>query len=196
MNDVLLIEFDACRVMPWKNGGGTTREIHAHPPGNENFDWRLSIADIASDGPFSHFDGYARSIMLLKGAGMHLVSMDAERPLDTRIDEPFQPVDFDGGAATFCRLLAGPVRDFNIMSARDRVRHEHAVHAGFPVFPGNDVQVIHALRGELRVTLGDGRQVTVAQDATLLLPEPQCRARRVDAGDDARALIVGFYPAT
>lgn len=190
--DVLLVEFDACRIMPWKNGGGTTREIHAHPQGAENFDWRLSIADVASDGAFSRFDGYARSIMLLEGAGMHLVSADGDTPLDIRVDEPFRPVDFDGGAATFCRLLAGPVRDFNIMSARDRIRHEHAVHAVFPALPDIGVQVIHALAGELQVTLDDGRQVKVMHRATLLLLDPRCSARRVDAVGNARALIVRF----
>ena len=194
MRDVLLVEFGACRVMPWKNGGGTTREIYAHPPGAANFDWRLSIADIASDGPFSRFDGYARSIMLLEGTGMHLTSANDGIPFDVRVDAPFRVVDFDGGAATSCRLLAGPVRDLNIMSARDRIRHAHAVHAAFPVFPDSDAQVIHALAGELQVTLGDGRQVTVAHGATLLLLDARCSVQRVDAGDSARALVVRFLP--
>ena len=38
---------------PWKNGGGTTAEVAVHPPGAgfEDFDWRISMADVAADGP-------------------------------------------------------------------------------------------------------------------------------------------------
>ena len=36
------------RVMPWKNGGGTTTEIYIHPEGAgwDDFEWRVGIADI------------------------------------------------------------------------------------------------------------------------------------------------------
>jgi len=42
-------------AMTWKNGGGVTREIICQPlgAGMDDFDWRVSIAHIASDGPFS-----------------------------------------------------------------------------------------------------------------------------------------------
>src|SRR5688500_2425780 len=38
------------RVMPWKNGQGTTTEIAAFPPGAglETFVWRISMADIGA----------------------------------------------------------------------------------------------------------------------------------------------------
>ena len=56
---------------PWKNGGGVTREIAAHPPeaGLDGFDWRLSMADVASDGPFSAFPGIDRTLTVIEGAG-------------------------------------------------------------------------------------------------------------------------------
>jgi len=39
---------------PWKNGGGTTRELLAWP---DPQDWtlRLSVAQVEADGPFSRF---------------------------------------------------------------------------------------------------------------------------------------------
>jgi environmental stress-induced protein Ves len=42
--------------MPWKNGGGVTRELLAWPGGG---DWqvRISVAEIEADGPFSSFPG-------------------------------------------------------------------------------------------------------------------------------------------
>ena len=59
---------------PWKNGGGTTREIAAFPPGAglDDFGWRLSVAEVERDGPFSVFSGVDRTIVLLDGAGMRL----------------------------------------------------------------------------------------------------------------------------
>ena len=62
--------------MPWKNGAGRTTEIAVHPPGAalDTFAWRVSIADVERDGPFSRFPGIDRTIVLLEGAGMRLRS--------------------------------------------------------------------------------------------------------------------------
>ncbi len=190
--DVRLIAFADCRVMPWKNGGGVTREIFAFPPGAAAFDWRLSIADVAGDGPFSPFEGCARSIMLLEGNGMRLRITDAGSTIEHRIDVPFQPVDFDGGAATRCTLIDGAVRDFNIMSAHARVRHEHAVHDAFPVRTASGVQAIHCLAGRLAVTLDDGRGFAVHPGDTLLLLDSMSCV--IGAPAESRALAVRFTP--
>ena len=66
---------DEYRRMPWKNGGGSTDEIATYPRGAglDAFDWRVSIAHVASDGPFSRFPGVERTITLLEGAGMRAV---------------------------------------------------------------------------------------------------------------------------
>src|SRR4029077_2512621 len=62
------------RSMPWKNGAGRTTEIAVHPPGAalDAFAWRVSIADVEQDGPFSRFPGIDRTIVLLGGSGMRL----------------------------------------------------------------------------------------------------------------------------
>ncbi len=43
--------------MPWKNGGGETAEIAVFPPSADlsEFGWRISMATVSSDGPFSAF---------------------------------------------------------------------------------------------------------------------------------------------
>ncbi len=60
--------------MPWKNGGGETVEIAVFPPGAgvDDFDWRISMATVASDGPFSIFPGIDRTLSILDGAGLSL----------------------------------------------------------------------------------------------------------------------------
>ncbi len=62
------------RRMPWKNGGGHTTEIAAFPAGAglASFVWRVSIADVLQDGPFSPFPGIDRTLVLLEGEGMRL----------------------------------------------------------------------------------------------------------------------------
>ncbi|MEJ8845123.1 HutD family protein [Variovorax rhizosphaerae] len=102
---------------PWKNGGGTTREIACWPPGAgiEHFEWRVSIATIAASGPFSVFAGVDRTIMLLGGDGVHLQSKEG---IDHRLDTPREPFVFSGDAAIDCTLLGGVSSDFNVMSRR------------------------------------------------------------------------------
>ncbi len=107
---------------PWKNGGGVTREIVCQPPGAgvDAFDWRVSIATIASDGPFSAFPGVDRVITLLEGGGVHLTS-EADA-IDHRLDTPLQPYAFAGEARIHARLLAGDCDDFNVMTRRATCR--------------------------------------------------------------------------
>ena len=72
---------DLVRV-PWKNGGGTTAEVAAFPEGSgfETFGWRISMADVASDGPFSLFPGIDRTLIVVEGDGIELAS----KPLVSR----------------------------------------------------------------------------------------------------------------
>mgnify|MGYP001765454874 CR=1 FL=1 len=96
--------------VPWRNGGGLTRELLAWPSPQ---DWRcrLSVADIASDGPFSAFPGVERHFVVLEGDGVRLHF--ADRQVEQRLGDA--PLVFDGVAAPGCSLLGGPVRDLNLM---------------------------------------------------------------------------------
>ena len=95
---------------PWRNGGGRTRELLTWPAGP---DWRLriSLADIAADGPFSAFTGVQRWFAVLEGGGVALTFADAEQCLTPLT----APLCFDGADAPACRLIDGPTRDLNLM---------------------------------------------------------------------------------
>ena len=108
------------RRMRWKNGQGWTTEI-LREPDREAFDWRLSIAEIESNAPFSAFAGVDRSLLLLEGNGMELrVGGAAPQLLNTR----GQIVRFAGETAVEARLLDGPTRDFNVMTRREACTHQ------------------------------------------------------------------------
>lgn len=104
------------QARPWKNGGGLTCEIACHPPGAglHDFDWRLSIARIASDGPFSRFDGVDRITLLLDGPGLRLTGPG----VDHRLDRPLQPWAFAGEQPLQAQRLGGDCEDFNLMWRR------------------------------------------------------------------------------
>ncbi|MFB8241814.1 HutD family protein [Kitasatospora purpeofusca] len=106
----------------WRNGGGVTREVAGYPAGSglDDFQWRVSLADVGSAGPFSAFPGVDRVITLVEGPGMALTVDGTEHV----VDAPFRPFAFSGDAATDCRLLGGPLVDFNVMTRRGRATAE------------------------------------------------------------------------
>lgn len=134
-------------VTPWKNGGGTTSEIVCQPAGAtmDGFDWRVSIAHIASDGPFSAFPGIDRVITLLEGAGVHLHTSDGR--VDHRLDQPLVPFAFAGEAPVQADLLAGDCHDFNVMTRRAAWRASVTVLHDDAELPACAQGLLYAVRG-------------------------------------------------
>ena len=119
---------------PWKNGGGLTTEIAIHPAGAtmDAFDWRISLARIDRDGPFSAFPGIDRWITLIEGGGF---TLDFAGGSSITVAAPFRPQPFDGGTAAQCRLLAGPCRDLNVMARRGLGMQVDVIAAGHDAPP-------------------------------------------------------------
>lgn len=152
----LLDREDICS-MPWKNGGGVTHELAVFPAdaglGGKPFQWRISIAEVGSDGPFSQFPGCDRSIMVVAGNGMELTLQDHGA---NRIAERYQPFRFPGDVQTRCRLLDGPVHDFNVISARGEIEHHCDVISGRAfeaAWSQSTTLFAHCLSGNLIVKL-------------------------------------------
>jgi environmental stress-induced protein Ves len=147
--------------MPWANGRGVTAEICAWPPAPHEWAWRLSIADVADDGPFSVMPGVDRHIMVVDGVGMGL-TVDASPEL--RVAFGAGPLSFSGDAVTSCRLLDGPISDLNLMVRRDigegallleRVRSGHRLNAADAVGSHHRVVAVVALHGHVRANSVD-----------------------------------------
>lgn len=145
-------------AVAWRNGGGITREIFAQPAGAEDFRWRLSIADVAADGPFSAFPGYRRVITVLTGAGMRLTVDGTGHDIG-----PLAPFEFDGGSQTTCTLPGGPITDLNlIVRAADR-GSVRVVHVTEPLTVTGPAAIV-VVRGSATV---DGQPLRVL-DAALV----------------------------
>jgi environmental stress-induced protein Ves len=117
-----VLRAESHRRMPWKNGGGVTTEIAVFPEGAglDDFAWRLSMASVTSDGPFSLFGGVDRTLAVLQGEGI-VLSVDGMPNVElTRASQPFAfPADVSASA----RLVGGPIIDFNVMTRRGRFAH-------------------------------------------------------------------------
>src|ERR1700685_2967807 len=81
-------------AVPWKNGGGLTREVAAAPEGAAlaNFDWRVSNPEVRIPGPFSIFPGVQRTLCVLEGR--LALEVEGTRPVQLAADSA--PYVFSG----------------------------------------------------------------------------------------------------
>ncbi|MBY2946945.1 HutD family protein [Rhizobium leguminosarum] len=108
--------------MPWKNGKGETVEIAVFPPGASinDFDWRISMATVAEDGPFSIFPGIDRTLAILDGNGM-LLDVAGSKPV--LLTTASNPLAFAADIPVAARLEDGAITDLNVMTRRDGLTH-------------------------------------------------------------------------
>ncbi len=182
-----LIPAESLPSTPWKNGGGTTREVVKFPASStiDTFDWRLSLATVASSGPFSLFPGIDRTMIVTDGQGIELDD-GGERTALQRGDEPFS---FPGERPYRASLLQGPIADCNVMTRRTRyshiVRRHHA--AGTSIDRGH-VRVIVSLSNRLSCAVGT-ESVALARLDSLLIEGTESTA--VEAADWLEVEIAG-----
>ena len=120
-------------AVQWRNGGGVTREVAAWPKGAgfDDFLWRVSMAEVAADGPFSVFPGVDRVLAVLEGR-LRLELDGATVELG-----PGEVAGFPGETATRGIVLEGPVLDLNLMTRRGRVGTlERLATGALPPGPG------------------------------------------------------------
>lgn len=114
------VSLEQVAAQPWRNGGGVTQELLAWPVEAAGSDWqlRISVARIESNGPFSAYPGVERWFAVLQGDGVAL--RFANRRL--MLGAGSEPVRFEGAAAPGCDLLDGPTQDLNLMVRSDAGR--------------------------------------------------------------------------
>ncbi|MCO5089403.1 HutD family protein [Bosea sp. (in: a-proteobacteria)] len=174
-----------CKVMPWKNGGGTTTEIAVSPEGAplSDFDWRISMAHVGQDGPFSSFPGIDRTLSVLTGNGIRLAFGDGET---VALDRAAAPFFFAADRAVTGVLVDGGIDDLNVMSRRRAWRHEvERLGGGGPceVAAGRGLLVLVARRGNWQVN-----GVVLAAGDNAILPAPATVALHAESGGELFAI--------
>lgn len=162
------------RRMPWKNGGGETVEIAVFPPEADlsAFGWRVSMATVVSDGPFSVFAGIDRTLSILEGQGMELNIAGRELVVLTGASEPLA---FPADAATSARLVSGTIVDLNVMTRRGQWAHrvERRLFEGdHPLDAEGGVTMLLSL-GNLRIDSGEHAEELCRLDCAII--EGPCR---------------------
>ncbi|MGG7571512.1 HutD/Ves family protein [Streptomyces sirii] len=215
--DVRILRARKRAAAPWANGGGVTREVAAHPPGVgwDAFAWRVSLADVTRDGPYSPLPGVRRILTVVDGAGLELTVDGTAHLLPGR----YRPFPFPGGADTDCRLLSGPVVNLNVMlregcaaATVEMVRGSRTVATGRSPAHGGDgdgdggdggdqAVMVVALEGctEVRTEGRNGPAVRLERfDAALLPPESLTDAqmpvglRTVELRTDGMAAVISL----
>jgi environmental stress-induced protein Ves len=178
----------------WKNGAGWTREVHAEPraDGGTGWDWRLSIAEIEQDAPFSAFPGVERELVLLSGNGLRLRFGDGE---SHTLLPPHDRLRFAGERALVGELLDGPTTDFNLMWRRDAIGaqlwHRPLVGSMAMFVDPGETWALHLLAGSAAFQRNDGLPPMMAGD-TALLSSGARRRFLLDGGGEA--LLVRLSP--
>ncbi|MFG2830003.1 HutD family protein [Streptomyces sp. NPDC048434] len=186
---------------PWSNGGGVTREVAVQPPGAgwDTFAWRVSLADVTRDGPYSPLPGVRRILTVVDGAGLEL-TVDGTPQL---LPERYRPFAFPGGAATDSRLLDGPVVNLNVMLREGRaaatvemVRGSRAVRpadGSADGAAGPDEVLVVAVEGRTRLGAPGGHQAQLERFDAALLTAPDAAA--VGLWTDGTAAVIALSAA-
>lgn len=175
---------------PWRNGGGVTRTLATN-----GTQWRISVAQVERDGPYSRFDGIARVSFVLRGNGVMLRHGSSVARL-----APFKAVEYDGGKEWNASLVDGPVTALNIMTVAGRYRTTINALAAATIVPPGRVAIVIALDSGLRYsepgTSGAGIvepgefMVVSSVDRTLRL-EPDARGAKPPTIVTIRSAMTG-----
>jgi environmental stress-induced protein Ves len=98
-------------AMPWANGKGISYEIASDRDTSNQWSWRVAIAPVVEDGPFSSLPGIDRHLVVIDGNGMVLEVNGMTVECSSG-----QVVSFAGDATTSARLIDGPVIDVGLMT--------------------------------------------------------------------------------
>jgi len=180
------------RRMPWKNGGGTTTEIAVWPAeaGLDDFDWRVSMARVESDGPFSRFPGVDRSLSILDGAGLMLTVGEA-RPVALTGDSA--ALAFAADVPTSATLIAGPITDLNVMTRRGAfVCAVERIEVGEGRSLGDEVitTIVLVDSGEMIADIAAGGSTRLARRDAVILEPGETAWVRSDAACSAMVVAI------
>lgn len=182
--------------MPWKNGGGETREIVVHPAHAtlDDMQWRISMASVTTDGPFSLFPGIDRTLCVLQGRGLQL-DFDARRgsPQPHELHIGSEPFSFAADQPVEARLLDGGIVDLNVMTRRDT--HTHSVQrlevsARYTLLDVTPTTVLFCEQGNVSCQVGNAAPVLLAEHDALVLDGAEEPAFTLTGAPAGRLLMI------
>lgn len=175
-------------VEPWRNGGGVTQTLATH-----GAEWRVSVAQVERDGPYSRFDGIDRVSFLLLGKGVTLRHGASVVRL-----APLTAVEYDGGTQWDATLMDGPVTALNIMTAAGRYRTTVNPIVVATIVPAGCAAIVIALDSACRYSEPDIGIDGTIEPGQLMIAGSVDRPLRVEPAQLGATppIIVTIEPAT
>ncbi len=186
-----LLPAAARAAVPWKNGGGVTREVAVHPKGSgfDTLEWRVSIAQVRSAGPFSSLPGLDRRLAVLEGT----LSLVIGQAPEVRLSPATPALQFPGEAPVQAQPVDGPVMDLNIMTRRGRFSSAVSMHRAqhpTPLVSGAATVVVVALT-DLVLTAGKAEWRLSYLDGARI--DGGCASAIHPLGDQARFYVIQLH---
>lgn len=179
-----IIRSHDCKTQPWKNGLGVTREICSETQSADQgggWLWRLSLARVDQDGPFSRFDGFDRILTVVRGEGMWLRASGLE--LDAH---PFTPVRFSGDLDVSGQCRSTPIENFNlIFDPRYISANVQITNATTLASNRGGISILHVLKG--RITHTTFGSVNAGDTCVMKAGRPE-----LQASDDLQCALVSL----
>jgi len=153
-----VLKADQYTKMLWKNGAGYTLEI-ARSLGDLDFDWRISMADVTTSGPFSLFPNKQRIITVLDGKGI-VLHVDDLPARSLKLGDIFA---FHGESQVHSELADGAIRDLNL------IYDPAKFHARFQRVDGTEAQTFLSSADLIFIfNSGSAAEVAIEEKAFLL----------------------------
>ena len=181
------IPFNDLVATPWKNGKGVTRQIAIEPTGHnltDPFHWRLSTAEITTDGEFSQYPQYERLLSVISGAGLDLrVHGNTSKKL-----LPGEVYQFSGNDPITGKLVDGPVKDLGLIFHPQKINAEfhwleiRSKPRSFEI--DARVNFIYLISGEIQTSLYPG------EEESFLSPGDTLRIDLKDASSNSDPISV------
>ncbi|AXF86137.1 Protein Ves [Ephemeroptericola cinctiostellae] len=175
---------DDHRIMPWRNGQGSTTELLVEPAGAglDDFDWRISCATVQADGDFSIFPEVDRSLLIMSGAGMNL---NFNQQVTLTLTPESQVLNFVGEDHVHAGLLNGAITDFNVMTRRGRWLHvleTHTFDRALNLHTQSDLLLIYHADGDVIECMTDDANVFLARHELLRIESSGSELADVESG--------------
>lgn len=188
------LDLEQLPATPWKNGGGSTRQLAIFPEaaGLDDFAWRISCARVERDGAFSTYPGVDRSLALLHGDGLRLRRGDKA----VLLQPCAPPLSFAGEEAISAELLGAGIDDLNLMTRRGVWRQQlQHLHLNGELRLPNDAPVLllWCTGGELECELESGRTEQLGPNQGLLL-ENEKQLLRIRGTEQSCCYVGRLYP--
>ena len=161
------------RRMPWVNGGGETTELYSHVEDSSGrMLWRISMADVSAAGPFSHFEGYDRILVLLEGHGLSLSYADGG---NSQLRRRYDFAKFRGDIETFATVSDGPIRDFNVIANRSSFKPDVSiVQSGdnVSILPNTQIVTVYSVERDVVVEAPNKHSSSLLLGDLLVIENP------------------------